>query len=471
MSRYLVRLVLHLSIVMLCISMAATAGAQDAPAAAPAEGTVPAEQPANTTPAEAASAEPDAKAAAAEAPAPVEKSASTEASPAPAAEPTEPAAKPEVPDDAPAAKPAEPAAKPESAPESEPQAKLSADVPDAGAREAYLADLAEWKELVKQLRQLKADFAAAEPARVAEIRRQWTEAVGRGEGLIADLQQSATAAYAAAPGEDPQLTDLLVGMVIDHAARDDYEPVAGVATMLMDNGCEKKELYQPAGMCMVATNQFDLAEQYLKKAYEANTLDATGAQYLNEMPAYKKFWEREQALRAKEAEANNLPRVKLLTSKGDLIIELLENEAPETVGNFVSLVESGFYNGLTFHRVLPGFMAQGGCPDGDGSGGPGYQIRCECYREDHRKHFRGSLSMAHAGRDTGGSQFFLTFLPTPHLNGKHTVFGRVLEGLDVLGKIQRVDPQSEPSGIEPDKIIEATVIRKRDHVYEPNKTN
>src|SRR5690606_2930191 len=130
----------------------------------------------------------------------------------------------------------------------------------------------------------------------------------------------------------------------------------------------------------------------------------------------------------------------------------------------ITLVEDQFYDGLTFHRVLPHFMAQGGDPNGDGSGGPGYEIPCECYKPEARMHFRGSLSMAHAGRDTGGSQFFITFLPTAHLNGRHTVFGRVIEGLDVLDQLQRRDPESA-SAPEPDKIVKAEVLRKRDHEY------
>jgi cyclophilin family peptidyl-prolyl cis-trans isomerase len=114
-------------------------------------------------------------------------------------------------------------------------------------------------------------------------------------------------------------------------------------------------------------------------------------------------------------------------------------------------------------------MAQGGCPIGDGTGGPGYNIFCECYREDYRRHFRGTLSMAHAGRDTGGSQFFLTFVQTPHLNGRHTAFGRVIEGMEVLAKIQRIDPEEQGSKPEPDKIVKAEVLRKRNHEYKPNK--
>jgi cyclophilin family peptidyl-prolyl cis-trans isomerase len=163
--------------------------------------------------------------------------------------------------------------------------------------------------------------------------------------------------------------------------------------------------------------------------------------------------------------------VLLKTNKGDIVIELFENEAPKTVGNFVSLVENGFYNGLTFHRVLPGFMAQGGCPDGNGMGGPGYTIPCECNQPNYRRHFRGTLSMAHAGPNTGGSQFFLTFIPTSGLDGKHTAFGRVVDGMDVLAKIQRRDPSPQtPRPLPtPDSIIEAKVLRKRPHDYKPTK--
>jgi len=182
-------------------------------------------------------------------------------------------------------------------------------------------------------------------------------------------------------------------------------------------------------------------------------------------------WRRESALRDAEAIADDLPRVRISTSVGDLVVELFENEAPNTVANFLSLVESGYYDGTPFHRVIPGFMAQGGDPTGRGSGGPGYAIACETGHPSARKHFLGSLSMAHAGKDTGGSQFFLTFRPTEHLDGKHTVFGRVIEGFEVLPKIQRTQtPDGRPApGVKQDKILKAEVIRKRDHDYVPDK--
>ena len=128
------------------------------------------------------------------------------------------------------------------------------------------------------------------------------------------------------------------------------------------------------------------------------------------------------------------------TNKGTMFIEFYENDAPNTVANFVKLTKEGFYDGLTFHRVLPDFVIQGGCPNGTGAGGPGYQIDCEL-DGDNQYHDKGVLSMAHAGRNTGGSQFFICHSRnnTAHLDGNHTCFGKVYEGLDVVDKISQGD--------------------------------
>jgi peptidyl-prolyl cis-trans isomerase B (cyclophilin B) len=128
------------------------------------------------------------------------------------------------------------------------------------------------------------------------------------------------------------------------------------------------------------------------------------------------------------------------TEKGTMKIEFFEKDAPNTVANFIKLAESGFYDGLTFHRVIPDFVIQGGCPNGIGNGGPGYTIKCELDGENQR-HDRGVLSMAHAGRDTGGSQFFICHnrMNTQHLDRNHTVFGKVVGGLDVIDQIRAGD--------------------------------
>jgi peptidyl-prolyl cis-trans isomerase B (cyclophilin B) len=124
------------------------------------------------------------------------------------------------------------------------------------------------------------------------------------------------------------------------------------------------------------------------------------------------------------------------TDKGNIELTLFEKEAPNTVANFEKLAKSGFYDGLTFHRVIPEFVIQGGCPKGNGTGGPGYTIKCEI---NPHKHGTGALSMAHAGKDTGGSQFFITHSPQQHLDGVHTVFGKVIKGMKVVNAVKPGD--------------------------------
>lgn len=135
-----------------------------------------------------------------------------------------------------------------------------------------------------------------------------------------------------------------------------------------------------------------------------------------------------------------MKKVIITTAKGVMKVDLYEKDAPNTVKNFCDLIEKGFYNGLTFHRVIPNFVIQGGCPDGTGAGGPGYNIKCELDGEN-QYHDRGVLSMAHAGRDTGGSQFFICHsrTQTSHLDRRHTCFGKVYEGLEVIDAIRQGD--------------------------------
>jgi cyclophilin family peptidyl-prolyl cis-trans isomerase len=150
------------------------------------------------------------------------------------------------------------------------------------------------------------------------------------------------------------------------------------------------------------------------------------------------------------------PTLTLRTTLGDVRIELFRDKAPKTVENIVSLTRKGFYNGLTFHRVIPGFMIQGGCPKGDGTGGPGYNIKDE-FEPTLRHDGPGVLSMANAGPNTGGSQFFITLAPTKWLDGKHAVFGRVRGGMDVVEKIAAVPRDGNDRPKTAVRIVEATV--------------
>ena len=148
-------------------------------------------------------------------------------------------------------------------------------------------------------------------------------------------------------------------------------------------------------------------------------------------------------------------KIKMETTRGTLMLEMFNDDAINTVKNFVTLAQKGYYDGLAFHRVLPEFVVQGGDPTGTGSGGPGYAIACET-RGHRQKHDVGALSMAHAGRDTGGSQFFLvlTRAKTKHLDGKHTVFGQIKEGLEILPTIQGGDKMLKVEVLEVDPAIE-----------------
>ena len=155
--------------------------------------------------------------------------------------------------------------------------------------------------------------------------------------------------------------------------------------------------------------------------------------------------------------SGKLPKIQIQTERGKITIEMFEDEAPNTVANMISLIEKGYYDGLNFHRVIPDFMIQGGCPHGTGTGGPGYDFDDEC-TPDRRHDSAGVLSMANAGPRTNGSQFFITHCPTPHLDGKHTVFGKVTEGQEVVDEIKQGDVMQT-----------VVVLQKRDRVYEVEK--
>lgn len=133
--------------------------------------------------------------------------------------------------------------------------------------------------------------------------------------------------------------------------------------------------------------------------------------------------------------------VEIKTHEGTMKAELFFKEAPNTVANFAHLADSGFYNGLVFHRIIEGFMAQGGDPNGDGTGGPGWKIDDEA--SPKLKHETGTLSMANSGPNTGGSQFFICHMPQTHLDGRHTIFGKLVSGFDVLTRLERGDPMLE----------------------------
>ncbi len=355
---------------------------------------------------------------------------------------------------------------------------------------AFMEALVKWYHFLADMRALKIEIQTAKPERQAEIQRIYSERITQGNKQANELTNLALAAFDESPNKNMEVINLLFGMIEWDCNRENYERAVEIFRHVEPFGIPEtsKMLYVLAGLAALKTMNFDLAEKWLDVAnatqgpkgggtllqtYMARDREKaqTDAGLIQQFGLLKSNWEKEQAIRQAEDATTDpekmLPQVLIQTDKGDIVIELYENEAPNTVANFIFLVNKGFYTNTIFHRVLPNFMAQGGDPTGTGTGGPGYAIDCECYKPDARKHFRGVLSMANAGPNTNGSQFFLSFVPTYFLDGRHTVFGRVVEGFEVLSEIQKIDPEKQNQFYAPTRILGAKVLRSRPHEYKP----
>lgn len=347
------------------------------------------------------------------------------------------------------------------------QAEAKADQP-AEAKAEFAEALGRMKKLMADLTVLQAQYQqpkADKAALQASFEAVKQEAQAAGERL-----EAAALGMLTVDPKDEGAREIALAVMAGALESDNPVKALATATTIDAAGAGNSDMALMAASAALVTTRADEAAAWLDKATAAGAEAEQVAQVRAALDRERPKIEAEIAVRKAEAEADDLPRVKFATSAGDIVIELFENEAPNTVANFVSLVEKGFYDGTPFHRVIGGFMAQGGDPTGTGTGGPGYAIACECEKPGARLHFRGTLSMAHAGKDSGGSQFFLTFGPTDHLNGRHTVFGRVIAGDDVLSKLTRTqDPEGQPvPGIKPDTIVKGEVLRKRDHAYTPD---
>ncbi len=336
---------------------------------------------------------------------------------------------------------------------------------------AYQSQMQTYKDHLKELRSLKEEYQKATPERKDEIQTQFAPLLAETAGLQKSLVPLAIDAFKAQNSQDDELAVFLMTMLDKTVVSTEEYETAYVIAKALDGSIPEQYSYLYAYAAYAAFNVMELddAEAFYQKAKETGGLeglrkqDPRGEMQIPAMitqvlPQYRKLWPEELAAREKDA-AEEPPRVLLRTTKGDIVLELFLREAPEAVGNFMTLVSQKYYDGVPFHRVLAHFMAQGGDPTGTGTGGPGYCIKDECKKPGARMHFRGSLSMAKtAAPDSGGSQFFLCFIPTVHLNGQHTVFGRVVEALEVLSELQRINPEGRNLPA-PDRIVEARILR------------
>jgi peptidyl-prolyl cis-trans isomerase B (cyclophilin B) len=297
----------------------------------------------------------------------------------------------------------------------------------------------------------------------ARIGLAWADFLMEQEGSSADN------VYADIMKRYPDSPEIAMGWVKSLDSRNRFTEGIGVIEKMSSESAPSPELTELYADLLYADNRFEDAIAALNSI---DTTDISANPTLSTKVDVKKtryqttadLWNEELVIREAEEINSDLPQAQILTSRGPITLKLFEDHAPNTVANFISLAESGYYDGTRFHRVLPKFMAQGGDPNSRegasgqaGNGGPGYTIKDEHTGEDIRKHFAGSLSMAKTSApDSGGSQFFLTHLPTPHLDGRHTVFGRITDGLDIARLIEKND-----------EIVTIVITNKRDHDYTP----
>ena len=332
------------------------------------------------------------------------------------------------------------------------QADLDAQLDAINAREG---------ELDQKIVALQTEYRTATPERRAEIEAEGETIFDTFRSQVLKQREALAAAASAAP----QLSEKVgVWAATNAFAENNYAAAESFAQKLLASAPTNKIGLNLLPASQFAQQKFAEANQNFARAKASGVLLPEFAGYAQAAPEYEQLWAKEQAIREKQA-SMNLPRVAFKTNKGNIVLEMFEEEAPNAVANMISLVESDFYDGVKFHRVIPNFMAQGGDPNSkdddprnDGTGGPGYSIPSEFDNPGARMHFRGTLSMANSGPNTGGSQFFLTHLPTPHLNGKHTVYGRVIQGQEVVDSLQVGDV-----------IEQAEVLSKRNHPYDPKK--
>ena len=347
-------------------------------------------------------------------------------------------------------------------------------------------DLAKYDQLIDQI------YASVQDAQEASMqffvngleesydwKDKWREEKDKTSRLLADFRATACRIYGS-DSPQPESLDAIIGTVVkDMYASNQLQDLHIAYEKMLAANPDDIALKKELGMIYLKTNRFRQAHDLLNSIDPAKIgeFEDSDRNLLIPLPGLVVLHERELQIRKKEKQADDLPRVEIVTVGGKMVVELFENEAPETVANFISLVESGHYDNAVFHRVISNFVAQcGGVSENNTRKRIGYTINDEFKNPNFRRHFSGSLSMANTGKpNSAQDQFFINLAPTPFLDGKHTVFGTVIEGAATYQRIaltHKLTKENEEKAIDsavPDKIITAKVLRKRDHAYQPTK--
>ncbi len=309
-------------------------------------------------------------------------------------------------------------------------------------------------------------------------RREFFEALDPMPQIQSNVLEAALEEFKTDPAGKVKLGHILFKTLKRNTDKDNFDGMLPIAKTLVEMGYPSADLSQIYLQSCLAAGDFQQAKSVIQ-ASEKNIVNS--AAMLSVLDRLEKEWAEELEAQKRDAAGEPLPQVKIRTTKGPLVVELFENDAPEAVANFISLAESGYFDSLDFFYVGDHQVAQTGCPNEDGTGGPGYMILNENSKPNARKLFRGSLALALLpGRpDSGGSVFFIPYLPALELDSNnYTVFGRVVSGMPSLANLNRVKPARKEESeedkknkpkTEPDEIVSVEVIRKRDHKYEPKK--
>ncbi len=355
----------------------------------------------------------------------------------------------------------------------------AADIPDEDQTplaQEYRAAITDLRQVLKSSRKVYVEYYVAKKDEPEKYLMQWL-AVGEEVHKKMDrVRESMIKLYIANSGRYRALGDALYFMANKDANEDRPETSMQIYEALIEAGYEAPGLFEKASRAAYASNQFAKAALYLRRSI------AFGAPIDQSLPLgiemLEQQWQEELNRRRREEAANDLPRVEFITTKGVIEVELFEDDFPETVNNFIYLVEHNYYDAKPLFRVERHAMAQTGCERGDGTGTPGYTIKGEFTPGRSRGHFRGSIGLALsidektriADPNSGSGQFYFCLSPMPQNDGQYCVFGRITKGIETLGFFNPVDmtqKEQRNAGGTADSIVRARVVRKRDHEYKP----
>ncbi len=347
-------------------------------------------------------------------------------------------------------------------------------------QQEFSAAILDLKEAIKAVKKTGHEFYENKSTVAHEYRKKWKEEAVVAQEAYKRVREASFALFFETANPGTQVNEIVSIMNQELLGQGQLSKCYRTTKKLLALYPEDKNLINLMGRVSILNNDFDFAQQYYQN-YQSQAEQFSvpeGALYGSSLDKLATGYQRELELRASDAKGEPLPRAIIKTNRGEIVIELFENQAPETVGNFVSLVQTGIYDGMIFHHVLRNLIADAGLMTLSRPQPIGYTIYDEHQRPNARNHYRGSIAMVAKNNEpnTGGAEFRIMLVPGPNLDGESTVFGRVISDMSVLDGIQETfqvneeeDKEEFIKDVEPDVIESITITNLRDHEYEPNR--